>query len=139
MVSTVGPVRLDGEHERDVEWTVADLVELMHLGAYRDKYISELSTGTRRMVDLAMSIAEHPAVLLLDEPSAGIAQRETEALGPLLERIQRETNCARQGRAMRRGAVAPSVGYSILGDASSSELGGLGRFSKLRRDRAPRL
>jgi len=33
-------------------------------------------------------------VLLLDEPSSGIAQRETEALGPLLERIQRETDCA---------------------------------------------
>ena len=31
---------------------------------------------------------------LLDEPSSGIAQRETEALGPLLQRIQRETGCA---------------------------------------------
>lgn len=33
-------------------------------------------------------------MLLLDEPSSGIAQRETEALGPLLRRIQRETTCA---------------------------------------------
>jgi branched-chain amino acid transport system ATP-binding protein len=33
-------------------------------------------------------------VLLLDEPSSGIAQRETEALGPLLRRIQREAGCA---------------------------------------------
>ena len=31
---------------------------------------------------------------MLDEPSSGIAQRETEALGPLLQRIQRDTGCA---------------------------------------------
>jgi branched-chain amino acid transport system ATP-binding protein len=77
-----------------VAWTVEDLVELMHLGAFRDKFVRELSTGSRRIVDLAMCIAHDPSVLLLDEPSSGIAQRETEALGPLLERIQRETNCA---------------------------------------------
>ena len=41
-----------------------------------------------------MAIAHDPSVLLLDEPSSGIAQRETEALGPLLQRIQAETGCA---------------------------------------------
>jgi ABC-type glutathione transport system ATPase component len=41
-----------------------------------------------------MCIAHDPKVLLLDEPSSGIAQRETEALGPLLHRIQREAGCA---------------------------------------------
>ena len=80
--------------EEDVAWTVADLVELMGLDAYRDKFVRELSTGTRRIVDLAMCIAHEPSVLLLDEPSSGIAQRETEALGPLLRRIQSETGCA---------------------------------------------
>ncbi len=68
--------------EEDVAWTVADLVELMHLGAFRDKFVRELSTGTRRIVDLAMCMAHDPSVLLLDEPSSGIAQAETEALGP---------------------------------------------------------
>jgi branched-chain amino acid transport system ATP-binding protein len=80
--------------EEDVAWTVADLIELMGLGAYREKFVRELSTGTRRIVDLAMCIAHDPSVLLLDEPSSGIAQRETEALGPLLRRIQREAGCA---------------------------------------------
>ena len=82
------------ESEADVAYTVDDLIELMSLGAFRDKFVSELSTGSRRIVDLAMSIAHDPAVLLLDEPSSGIAQRETEALGPLLERIQAEAGCA---------------------------------------------
>jgi ABC-type branched-subunit amino acid transport system ATPase component len=82
------------ESELDVAYTVDDLIELMGLGAYRDKFVSELSTGSRRIVDLAMAIAHDPRVLLLDEPSSGIAQRETEALGPLLLRIREETGCA---------------------------------------------
>ena len=85
-----GIVRL----EEDVAWSVEDLIELMNLGAFRDKFVRELSTGSRRIVDLAMTIGHDPKVLLLDEPSSGIAQKETEALGPLLERIRRETGCA---------------------------------------------
>jgi branched-chain amino acid transport system ATP-binding protein len=46
------------------------------------------------VVDLAMILAHNPSVVLLDEPSSGIAQRETEALGPLLRRIQAEAGCA---------------------------------------------
>jgi branched-chain amino acid transport system ATP-binding protein len=82
------------ESEEDVAWTVDDLIDLMGLGAFRDKFVAELSTGSRRIVDLAMSIAHDPVVLLLDEPSSGVAQKETEALGPLLKRIQAETGCA---------------------------------------------
>ena len=41
-----------------------------------------------------MALAHDPAVLILDEPSSGIAQRETEALGPLLRQIRDETDCA---------------------------------------------
>jgi branched-chain amino acid transport system ATP-binding protein len=82
------------QQEDDVAFTVEDLIELMSLGAFRDKFVGELSTGSRRIVDLAMAIAHDPTVLLLDEPSSGIAQRETEALGPLLKRIQREAGCA---------------------------------------------
>ncbi|MGN6472430.1 MAG: ATP-binding cassette domain-containing protein [Mycobacteriales bacterium] len=82
------------ELERNIAWTVADLVELLALGAYRDKLVRERATGTRRMVDIAMALAYDPKVLLLDEPSSGIAQRETEALGPMLLRIRDEANCS---------------------------------------------
>jgi ABC-type branched-subunit amino acid transport system ATPase component len=82
------------ESETDVAFTVDDLIELMGLGAFRDKFVAELSTGSRRIVDLAMAIAHEPTVLILDEPSSGIAQRETEALGPLLRRIREEAGCA---------------------------------------------
>ncbi|HEX5268713.1 MAG TPA: MFS transporter [Acidimicrobiales bacterium] len=82
------------DQEDDVRFTVEQLIDLMNLGAFRDKFVSELSTGSRRIVDLAMAIAHDPKLLILDEPSSGIAQRETEALGPLLQRIHRDVGCA---------------------------------------------
>ena len=82
------------QSERQVAGRVAELVEMMNLQSYRDKFVSELSTGVRRIVDLTMAIAHNPTVLLLDEPSSGVAQRETEALGPLLKDMQRATQCS---------------------------------------------
>jgi branched-chain amino acid transport system ATP-binding protein len=82
------------ESERQARARVDDLVELMGLGAFREKLISELSTGSRRIVDLACILAQDPSVLLLDEPSSGVAQRETEALGPLLLRVREHTGCS---------------------------------------------
>ncbi|MFM7615893.1 MAG: ATP-binding cassette domain-containing protein, partial [Actinomycetes bacterium] len=76
------------DSEADVAERVEELIELMGLGAFRDKFTRELSTGSRRIVDMACVLAHQPSVLLLDEPSSGIAQREAEALGPLLLRIR---------------------------------------------------
>ncbi|MFM7223918.1 MAG: ATP-binding cassette domain-containing protein, partial [Actinomycetota bacterium] len=66
-------------------------LETFGIADFRDKLARELSTGSRRIVDLACVVAHGPRVLLLDEPSSGIAQREAEALGPLLLRIREET------------------------------------------------
>jgi ABC-type branched-subunit amino acid transport system ATPase component len=80
------------------EWKVRRdtdvLIERFGLGDYRNKFVGELSTGSRRIVDLAAVVAQRPKVVLLDEPSSGIAQRETEALGPLLLRLRNELGCA---------------------------------------------
>jgi ABC-type branched-subunit amino acid transport system ATPase component/predicted MFS family arabinose efflux permease len=74
--------------ERRVRNRVDELIEMVGLTAFRDKFVHELSTGSRRIVDLACVLAHEPSVLLLDEPSSGIAQREAEALGPLLKRVR---------------------------------------------------
>jgi branched-chain amino acid transport system ATP-binding protein len=80
--------------EAVVDEEVERLIELMRLEAYADKFVGELSTGTRRIVDLACVLAHKPSVLLLDEPSSGIAQRETEALAPVLLDIRDKTGAA---------------------------------------------
>ena len=67
---------------------------LLGLAPHRSKLVRELSTGTRRVVDLACLLAHRPTVILLDEPSSGIAQRESEALAPLLRRIRDETGAS---------------------------------------------
>ena len=74
--------------ERRVRKRVDELIDVVGLSAFRDKFVHELSTGSRRIVDLACVLAHEPTVLLLDEPSSGIAQREAEALAPLLTRVR---------------------------------------------------
>ncbi|HVT65643.1 MAG TPA: ATP-binding cassette domain-containing protein [Mycobacteriales bacterium] len=70
------------------------LIEEFGLAAYRHRPTGSLSTGTRRIVELACVMAHEPRVMLLDEPSGGVAQRETEALAPLLLKLRDETGCA---------------------------------------------
>ena len=82
------------ESEEQVQGEVDELLASLHLEAFSDVAISELSTGTRRIVDLAAALAHRPSVLLLDEPSAGIAQRETEQLAPLLLAVRERTGAA---------------------------------------------
>jgi ABC-type branched-subunit amino acid transport system ATPase component len=76
--------------EATVQARVDELLDLFGLDAYRDSFVHELSTGTRRIVDLAAVVAHRPHIVLLDEPSSGIAQREAEALAPLLLRVREQ-------------------------------------------------
>jgi len=72
--------------ERDVSARAEELMHALGIVDLRDRFVSELSTGTRRVVELACTVAHEPDVVLLDEPSAGLAQRECEALaGRLLD------------------------------------------------------
>ncbi|MXW61606.1 MAG: MFS transporter [Acidimicrobiaceae bacterium] len=78
------------DSEASIAERVDELIELMGLEPYRHKRVRELSTGTRRIVDLACVLAHRATVVLLDEPSSGIAQSEVEALAPLLSRMRSE-------------------------------------------------
>jgi branched-chain amino acid transport system ATP-binding protein len=80
--------------EARLQRRVDGYIELLGLGDHADKFVRELSTGSRRAVEVACMMAADPEVLLLDEPSSGLAQAEIEALGPALMRIARETGCA---------------------------------------------
>jgi ABC-type branched-subunit amino acid transport system ATPase component len=77
--------------ERAKRQRVNELIASLGLQGFRNHPVSHLSTGTRRVVDLAAIVGASPRLLLLDEPTAGIAQREAEAFGPLLRRLHGAT------------------------------------------------
>ena len=80
--------------ERRKRSEASELVDYLGLGRYADQFISNLSTGTRRIVELAGLLAVEAKILLLDEPTGGVAQKEAEAFGPLMKRVQKELGAA---------------------------------------------
>jgi ABC-type branched-subunit amino acid transport system ATPase component len=77
--------------EADKRRAVDRVISSFGLDRFRFHLTGHLSTGTRRVVDLASIVLAGPRLLLLDEPTAGIAQREAEAFIPLLRRMHEVT------------------------------------------------
>ncbi|MCU1427176.1 MAG: ABC-type branched-chain amino acid transport system, ATPase component [Actinomycetia bacterium] len=74
--------------ERYVPGPLADtLLAQVGISAVADAKVESLPTGTARLVEVARALAVAPKVLLLDEPSSGLDERETHELGELLLRL----------------------------------------------------
>ena len=71
-----------------------ELVDAFGLGLWAHRHTMELSTGMRRICDLVVQVATEPRLLLLDEPTAGVAQREAEMFGPLVRNIHQQLGCS---------------------------------------------
>jgi ABC-type branched-subunit amino acid transport system ATPase component/branched-subunit amino acid ABC-type transport system permease component len=69
-------------------------VKEFDLAADLDRLPTELPFGRRRLVAIARAIAAQPSVLLLDEPAAGLDERETNELGNLIVRLAKEWGIA---------------------------------------------
>jgi branched-chain amino acid transport system ATP-binding protein len=80
--------------ERLARDRVESILGMVNLRPWRDAYPSQLSYGTLRFLELASVLSLEPRVLLLDEPASGIAQKEAEALGPVLQQVRDERGCA---------------------------------------------
>jgi ABC-type branched-subunit amino acid transport system ATPase component len=80
--------------QRNLAQSADEIIDRFGLRPWAGTLISDLSTGTRRICDLAAQVAAHPKLLLLDEPTAGVAQRESERFAPLLRQIRDELGCA---------------------------------------------
>jgi ABC-type branched-subunit amino acid transport system ATPase component/ABC-type branched-subunit amino acid transport system permease subunit len=133
--------------DRTLAREAVEIASEFGLADYLDTPLADLSTGTRRVCDLAVALAAKPGILLLDEPTAGLAQREVEAVAGLLQRTARQRDCAilviehdmsliraiterlyflAEGRVVAEGASAvvlalPTVLESYLGGASAAE------------------
>jgi len=76
--------------ERKKRKQAEEIISYLGLDRYADNLVSELSTGSRRIVELGSLLALDSRLMLLDEPTAGVAQKETEAFGPLIKAIQQD-------------------------------------------------
>lgn len=68
-------------------------IELTGIGDLRNLQAGELSTGQRRLVELARCLAGDFNILMLDEPSSGLDQTETEEFGRVIQSVVAEQGC----------------------------------------------
>ncbi|HYB72687.1 MAG TPA: ABC transporter ATP-binding protein [Candidatus Sulfotelmatobacter sp.] len=68
-----------------------ELLRAWGLWDARDVPVWELSYGVQRQVEIVLSLARAPRLLLLDEPTAGLSPGERAAVGSMLRRLARET------------------------------------------------
>ncbi len=64
-----------------------EILQEFDLWEKRDELIKNLSYGDQRRIEVAMSLAKKPKLLLLDEPAAGLSSAETQELTSLLKRL----------------------------------------------------
>jgi len=83
------PLRVRGEDDRTIAPVVGAFLDWLGLSRHRDTPVAALSTGERRLLAVARATVVRPALLLLDEPLAGLdagaAARATQLVSELAE------------------------------------------------------
>jgi branched-chain amino acid transport system ATP-binding protein len=75
---------------RRADRRVDELIERVGLTRYADQRADSVPTGVARLLEMARALAIEPRLLLLDEPSSGLDEAETDAFGRLLQELARD-------------------------------------------------
>jgi branched-chain amino acid transport system ATP-binding protein len=90
LVSVLAGRRRVWEEEARLGAEAEQLIAFVGLGHRRHEMASALPYGEQRLVELAVALAARPTLLLLDEPAAGMAGAERDAVSELVRRIREQ-------------------------------------------------
>jgi len=76
--------------ERLAKERIEEILNFVGLWEIRDEYAAKLSYGNQRRVEIARALATNPRLLLLDEPTAGMNQKETKELMELFSLVNKQ-------------------------------------------------
>ena len=77
-----------GDAKKTVDARVDELLGFVNLRSQRDRPLSELAHGSQRLCEIAMSLSTDPALVLLDEPMAGLAEAETDRIMSVIRQLR---------------------------------------------------
>ena len=77
---------------KEIEVRVAEMLETMKIGQFRDRYPSELSGGQQQRVAIARTLAPKPKVLFMDEPLSNLDAKLRGDMRTELKRLHKDTD-----------------------------------------------
>ena len=83
-------LRLDRAEEQSLLREAARQLERIGMGSSMHELAGNLAMGPQRLMEIARALCSDPALLLLDEPAAGLRHKEKQALGAVLRQLQAE-------------------------------------------------